>query len=296
MTDKKSDTPNLPALPVNTILEDSGIDMASLDVEGLMAINELYMSLTQKPDNYHGDDIQWQMANLRLVQGLTTRDGVDVPQTAKSGDIVAAGETLFDSDNGKGSGFKCVCVHMCKTYTYYPPEGSDDRIRTVFEQTYNEAIPEIEKIYDNSPGGLRTRWRVGYDYVLIPLDMSAIYKVRFVKSSGKAGRSLQRKVSSWKSLAQFPIGIYSREESIDKGSQKITYSVFDFTLDAATEVPPAVQALAHIIGKAYNDHYLQLKEEDMQYEVATRATAAKAAGDLMDVGGDDGGSGFDDDM
>ena len=299
MANKKNES-NLPVaiqeLPTNPILAASGFDIEEIGAEGLMQINELFMSLTQKPDNYHGDDIQWQMASLRLVQGLTTRDGIDVPQGAKNGDIVAAGEVLFDSDDGKKAGLKCVCAHMCKTYTYYPEQGSDEAIRTVFEKTYNEAIPAHEKEWDNSPGGFKTRWRVGYDYVIIPLDMSGIFKVRFVKSSGKAGRALQRKVATWGALYQFPIGLYSKEESADIGNQKVTFSVFDFTLEATTEVPAAVKALAKIVGTAYDAHYLQAVEDDVARERALRSNASVAASNapVIDITADEGG--FDDDV
>lgn len=277
-------------LPVVSVLPEI-TKIEGLDGEALARVNNLYQMMTSSPDGIE-QDVSWRPDNLKIKHNV----GNDplAPHDIENGDLYVPGQVVWSAINdGRGKPFKFV---ICYAYTSRArfPKGETRPDCTSADSVWNDFGTMKCQDCPSLPfrNGKRTDCNNSLNVVLLPLDLSGVYIVRFSKTSYRAGSNmlkiLKGKQQSWDQV----FGLTSRENT----TSSYTYFTFQ-TAAISNDVPPEVKLFAEFISKEYaqsREAYLASLKEARE-NAAAGLDALEGLGEIAD-GDDSDDGGFEDTM
>ena len=262
-------------------------DIDDLPEEALARVNSLFQSMTSNPAGFEGG-VKWQPEKLKIRHPVSSDPMM--PQDAEFGDLYANGRVLWgEKEGGRSEPLEFVLCYAWQSRARFQP-GDNRPDCTSADSTWND-FGTLK--CDNCPdlpfrNGKPTNCQNTLNMVILPVDLSGVYIVRFSKSSHKAGRNIRRMLGGCKNTFDRRFGLFT--EQMSNGKKK--WYVYK-TIASEGDVPPEVAAFADYVGKAYKD----IRTEFLESLKEMRENAAEGLQAMDSIGEDlDDTDGFDDTM
>lgn len=198
-------------------------------------LRELYRGMTIAPEGMEDADINWNPEVVKIKHPTTT--DAALPGDAREGDIWATGRVLWSRRQGEEDPFLFVPVNYWKEHSRFqnnerkPNCSSPDGI-TAYDGTICKTCPDFP--WRN---GQVQDCRRAHNFLVLPLDLSGIYSIRFSKTSSTAGTNiLKTSKGRGRPMRENVYGLWTKQQSNSAGQSWYTYQTgtfFDTPLDPA---------------------------------------------------------------
>lgn len=269
-------------------LEEAIPTLAGGDPEVVDKIAALFRGMTQAPEGMEDADVNWTPEVIKIRHAVTTDDAM--PGEAKEGDIWSNGQLLWTVKQGEEEPFLFVPINYWKEHVRFQnnerkPNCSSPDGKVAYDGTICKDCPDLP-------------WRNGqvqdcrrqHNFLILPLDLSGIYHVRFNKTSARAGTNiLKTSKRRGRPMRENVYGLTTTKKSNQSGQSWYAFSTstyFDTPLDPSFLEFSAWLYQQH---KASREDFLAGVAEDRQSATAILDEEE----DLEDVAA---ASGFEDSM
>lgn len=263
-------------------------EIEDLDENAVERINHLFQIMSANPAGFEGD-VKWRPEKLKIRHPIT--QDPTMPPDAEVGDLFGNGKVLWSrQDDGRSNPFKFVLCYAWQSRARFPT-GANQPDCTSADSVWNDhGTMKCENCPDLPfRNGQPTDCHNTLNMVILPVDLSGIYVVRFSKSSYKAGSNIRKMLRGCLHTWDRMFGLTTKEMS----NASNTWNVFQ-SVAINEEVPAEVKAFAKHVSEAYK----QIREEYLKSLEEARNNADEGLDAMANMGDDfdDDADGFDDTM
>lgn len=269
--------------------------LEDVEPEAMERLNNLIKIMSSSTVGIEGA-AEWRPEKLKLNHPITKDDMC--PDNVAPGDLYVPGRRVWSrEEDGRSNPFKFVLCYAYRTRARFPEgEGQPDCTSADLEWNDHgtlkcEDCPDLP--FGPKSGGKPTNCNTSWNMVILPLDLSGVYTVRFSKTSYKAGSNVVKLLKTALRPWDKAFGLTSKLQS----GSNYDYNVFQ-TMPLGDEEPaPEVKLFAEHVCESYEkvrEEYLESLREARENASEGLDAMAEGLGATDDDFEDD--EGFEDTM